>query len=102
MLENVLLAVAAPIDAKVGLMRPMTAHRELFDRANAAVGRMGPDANARIMPVRQLSYGEQRQIELVLALAGAPKVLLLDEPTAGFRPPRRAASCTWCAACRAK
>ena len=36
--------------------------------------------------VQNLSYGEQRQIELLLALAGDPKVLLLDEPTAGLSP----------------
>jgi branched-chain amino acid transport system ATP-binding protein len=34
--------------------------------------------------VRQLSYGEQRQLEILLALAPRPKVLLLDEPTAGL------------------
>ena len=36
--------------------------------------------------VQNLSYGEQRQVELLLALAGDPKVLLLDEPTAGLSP----------------
>jgi ABC-type branched-subunit amino acid transport system ATPase component len=37
-------------------------------------------------PVRQLSYGTQRQVEVGLALALEPKVLLLDEPTAGMSP----------------
>ena len=35
---------------------------------------------------RDLAYGEQRQLELALALVGSPKILLLDEPTAGMSP----------------
>ena len=37
-------------------------------------------------PVRKLSYGLQRQLEVGLALATEPKLLLLDEPTAGMGP----------------
>ena len=38
------------------------------------------------LPVKNLSYGEQRQIEVILGLATNPRVLLLDEPTAGLSP----------------
>ena len=57
----------------------------LFERARSAleaVGLAGKDGET----VRNLSHGEQRQLEIALALAGAPKLLLLDEPTAGLSP----------------
>jgi branched-chain amino acid transport system ATP-binding protein len=40
--------------------------------------------------VSNLSYGQQRQLEIALALAGAPRVILLDEPAAGLSPTERA------------
>jgi branched-chain amino acid transport system ATP-binding protein len=42
--------------------------------------------DALATPVRHLSYGSQRQLEVALALASRPKVLLLDEPTSGMSP----------------
>ncbi len=41
---------------------------------------------ARGVPVAELSYGDQRQLEIALALATQPRILLLDEPTAGLSP----------------
>jgi branched-chain amino acid transport system ATP-binding protein len=79
--ENVLLAVAAA--EKVGLIRPMRAYRALYERASRLLEQWGL-AEKPQRQVRHLSYGEQRQLELALALAGAPRLLLLDEPTAGL------------------
>jgi branched-chain amino acid transport system ATP-binding protein len=40
-------------------------------------------------PVKELSYGEQRQLEIALALVAEPRILLLDEPAAGLSPSER-------------
>jgi branched-chain amino acid transport system ATP-binding protein len=79
--ENVLLAVAA--GEKVGLIRPMRAYRGMYERASRLLEQWGL-AEKPQRQVRHLSYGEQRQLELALALAGSPRLLLLDEPTAGL------------------
>jgi branched-chain amino acid transport system ATP-binding protein len=46
-------------------------------------------AGRRSRPVKELSYGEQRQLELALAVVGKPRLLLLDEPGAGLSPGER-------------
>jgi branched-chain amino acid transport system ATP-binding protein len=84
-LENCLLAAQGLSSAKLHLHRPMRRYPALFERARAvlaAVSLGGKEAET----VRNLSHGEQRQLEIALALAGRPKLLLLDEPTAGLSP----------------
>jgi ABC-type branched-subunit amino acid transport system ATPase component len=80
--ENVALAVAA----KAGPYRPLRAppSRE-YDLAIEVLDRVGLAARADL-PARALSHGERRQLELAVTLAQRPRVLLLDEPTAGMSP----------------
>ncbi len=57
--------------------------RHLLDAARAALARVGLEHLAE-RPVTQTSYGERRRVEIAMALAQNPKVLLLDEPFAGL------------------
>jgi branched-chain amino acid transport system ATP-binding protein len=84
-LQNCLLAVQALSPVKLHLHRALERYPVIFERARAALDAvaLGPKAGE---DVRNLSHGEQRQLEIALALAGTPKVLLLDEPTAGLAP----------------
>jgi len=84
-LENCLLAVQALTPVKLHLHRAVTRYPALFERARAVLDSVGVLDKAD-ETVRDLSHGEQRQLEIALALAGAPKLLLLDEPTAGLSP----------------
>jgi len=84
-LENCLLAVQALTGAKFHLHRALGRYPLFFERARAVLKAVGLD-NRTDEVVRNLSHGEQRQLEIALALAGAPRLLLLDEPTAGLSP----------------
>ena len=84
-IDNVLLAVQGADPARFAVFRPRTAYPHLRERAERLLGEWEL-LDRRNVPARSLSYGEQRQIELILALAAQPRVLLLDEPTAGLSP----------------
>ena len=84
-MENCLLAVQAPSPARFAMLRPVGAFPELRGRALSTLESVGL-AEVRDAVVKNLSHGEQRQLEIALALAGRPRVLLLDEPTAGLSP----------------
>ena len=82
-LQNVLLAAQARTPTRFAMLRPAGRFPELEARAREALVAVGLDARAQSY-VRHLSHGEQRQLEIALALAGRPRVLLLDEPAAGL------------------
>jgi|tagenome__1003787_1003787.scaffolds.fasta_scaffold20960677_3 branched-chain amino acid transport system ATP-binding protein len=83
--ENVVLALAASRPrVRRDLFRPLRSS-SLYAPAAELLDRWGL-ATRRHAPVHSLSYGEQRELELVLAVAGEPDVLLLDEPAAGLSP----------------
>jgi branched-chain amino acid transport system ATP-binding protein len=84
-LENCILAVQALTPVKFSMLRPVSAYAALRERARAVLAAVGLDGVAAAR-VATLSHGEQRQLEIALALAGKPRLLLLDEPTAGLSP----------------
>ena len=84
-LENSLLAVQGLDRAKFSMLRPLERFPQLRERALVTLGAVGLEGRAATT-VRNLSHGEQRQLEIGLTLAGRPRVLLLDEPTAGLSP----------------
>jgi len=83
--ENVLLAAQGTTPTKLRLHRPIASYRHLYDRAAQLLESVGLSGRDELV-VNTLSHGEQRQLEIALALAGAPRILLLDEPTAGLSP----------------
>ncbi len=83
--ENIRLAVLAHTDRARRILVPVERFADVEDRVDELLD--GFDLGGRsTTEVHELSYGEQRQLEIALALAGRPSLLLLDEPTAGMSP----------------
>ncbi len=82
-LDNVALAVQARSGSSLGFWRPAIAEARLFDEAGRVVARVGLEGRAGEIAA-SLAHGDQRRLEIALALATAPKLLLLDEPLAGM------------------
>mgnify|MGYP001604058625 CR=1 FL=1 len=86
LLDNVWVAAFARGRSWRGLVwRRSDRYAEVTGRARAALADVGLTDKAD-QPAREISHGEQRQLELAIALAAAPRVLLLDEPAAGLAP----------------
>ena len=86
LLDNVWVAAFATSRSWRGLLWSRTdRYAEVGERARQALADVGLEGKADA-PAREISHGEQRQLELAIALAAAPRVLLLDEPAAGLSP----------------
>jgi branched-chain amino acid transport system ATP-binding protein len=82
-LDNVALAVQAHTGRSFRFWRPARTEPALRAPARAALTSVGLGARARVRAA-DLAHGEQRQLEIAMALATEPRLLLLDEPVAGM------------------
>jgi branched-chain amino acid transport system ATP-binding protein len=84
--ENVQMVLLSRARRLFGLWRP--AARQFRAEALALLDRVGMAAQAD-RPCGVLAYGDLKRVELAMALASDPKILLMDEPTAGMAPTER-------------
>lgn len=83
--ENLVVAAMGLRRLKFSMLKPVARYHALFERAEEVLESVGIREKSNVL-VKNLSYGEQRQVEISLALVSNPRVLLLDEPTAGLSP----------------
>ena len=84
-LENLALAVQARSGSSFSFWRPVAAEAALFDEARMVSREIGLAERLEIT-AGNLAHGEQRALEVGLALATRPRLVLLDEPMAGMGP----------------
>jgi branched-chain amino acid transport system ATP-binding protein len=88
LLRNVTLSLLALSPLRWNPLTTLARQRALAARAHAALTRVGLDHLAA-RPLGHTSYGERRRVEIAMALAQNPRVLLLDEPFAGLSTEER-------------
>ncbi|HEX6513899.1 MAG TPA: ABC transporter ATP-binding protein [Chloroflexota bacterium] len=89
--HNVLLALQGLTATKMSMFRPLGSYRELQRAADQLLAEWRLEERRRSI-VSELSYGEQRSLEIMLAVSQKPRLLLLDEPTAGLSPAETASA----------
>lgn len=81
--HNIVLSLLGLSPVRWNTFRSLSRHGDLHEEARRVLGLVGLDHLAR-RPIGEVSYGEKRRVEIAMALAQKPKVLLLDEPLAGL------------------
>lgn len=82
--ENVRVALQVQT-SRYQILRPCVAYSEVSDKADALLLKVGL-VSSRTKLAGDLAHGQQRSLEVAMALACGPKLLLMDEPTAGMSP----------------
>ncbi len=81
--HNVVLSLLGRSSSRWDAIRPLATRPDLYDKAREMLAGVGLEGVAD-RPLSQVSYGEKRRVEIAMALAQQPKLLLLDEPLAGL------------------
>ena len=88
--HNVVLSLLGLSSVRWKTFSPLSGQAGLHAEARRILGLVGL-AERAARPIREVSYGEKRRVEIAMALAQKPKILLLDEPLAGLSREERSA-----------
>jgi len=86
--ENILIPVLCHLNQSFGFFKPLHSYREAAERTNQLLDETCLIGKKDIL-AGTLSHGDQRLLEIGLAMASEPRLLFLDEPTAGMNPAER-------------
>ncbi len=83
--ENILVPLLLHHGQGFSFFRPLSQKKELYKKADEILEKTGIYEYAK-RPAKELAYGDKRLVEMAIVLARDPKLVLLDEPTAGMNP----------------
>lgn len=88
LLHNVVLSLLGVSNRRFQAFSPLSMQDELFEKAESILDSVGLRGSGHLA-AGEISYGEQRRVEIAVAMAQSPKLLLLDEPLAGLSQDER-------------
>jgi len=88
LLHNVVLSLMGVSNRRFQAFSPLTANDVLFEKAESILDSVGLTGSGHLA-AGEISYGEQRRVEIAVAMAQSPRLLLLDEPLAGLSQDER-------------
>lgn len=88
--HNIVLSLLGLSKLRWTVFHPLVAETSLHEEARRVLGLVGLEKQAK-RPINEVSYGEKRRVEIAMALAQKPRLLLLDEPLAGLSGEERVA-----------